>query len=131
VRKHQIPSIGSLTDDKPKNELEIDEYLEQITQDATREDLELNTHNMKKYIGGPVKVNTMLLMLYNKLHIGSKTIYSDVMEARVCFQKDTVKQFGDIITQYQAWHRYVTRSRKWRLLSWTFPKLHKHSVVSC
>ena len=43
-----IPSIGSLTDAKPKNQvwLEIDEYMEQLRQEATREDLELNAHNM-------------------------------------------------------------------------------------
>jgi len=28
------------------------------------------------------------------------------MEARVCYQKDTIKQFGDIIMQYQDWHQY-------------------------
>lgn len=48
--------------------------MEQLRQEATREDLELNTHNMHKFIGGPVKVKTMLLMLQNELDIGSKTM---------------------------------------------------------
>ncbi len=61
------------------------------------EDLELNAHNMKKYIGGPIKVNTMLYMLQDMLDIGSKTIYPDSMEARVHFHKDTIKHFGDTI----------------------------------
>ena len=48
VRKHKTPSIGSVTDAKPKNQVrqEVEKYLEQLRQDATREDLELNAHNM-------------------------------------------------------------------------------------
>lgn len=65
VRTHQIPSIGSLTKAKPKNQVlqEVKEYFEQLRQEATREDLELNAHNMQNFIGGLVKVKTMLLML--------------------------------------------------------------------
>jgi len=40
--------------------------------------------NMWKYIGGPIMVNTMLHMLQIELDTSSKTIYIDVMEARVC-----------------------------------------------
>jgi len=65
--------------------------MEQLRREATREDLELNAHNMQKYINGPVKVNTMMHMLQNEFDTGSKTIYPDAMEARVCFQKDTIK----------------------------------------
>lgn len=43
-------------------------------------------------------VKTMLHMLQNELDIGSKTIYPDAMEVRVCFQKDNIKKFGDTIT---------------------------------
>ena len=59
--------------------------MEPVRQNATREDLELSTHNMQKYIGGPIMVNTMLHMLQNELGTGSKTIYLDDMEARVCY----------------------------------------------
>lgn len=99
VRKHRIPSISSLTDAKPKNQvrLEIDDYMEKLRWEATREDLEMNSHNMQKYTSGPVKVNTMLHMIQNELDTGSKTIYPDSMEARVRFHKDTIKQFGDTI----------------------------------
>ena len=76
--------------------------MEQLRREATRENLELSMHNMQKYIGGPVMVNTMLHRLQNELDTGSKTIYPDAKEARVRYQKDTIKQFGDIITQYQA-----------------------------
>lgn len=39
VRKHRIPSIISLTNAKPMNQvwLEIDEYLEQLRREVTRE----------------------------------------------------------------------------------------------
>lgn len=85
LRNNKIPSIGSLDDVKPKNQvrIEIDEYVEKLTWEATRENLDLNTYNMKKYIDGPIKVNTMLLMLQNEVDTGSKTIYLDAMEARI------------------------------------------------
>ena len=67
---------------------------------------------MQKFIDGPVKVKTMLLMLQNKLDIGSKTMYPNAMEAKVCFQQDIVKQFGYTITQYQYWHQYVTEKQQ-------------------
>jgi len=46
--------------------------------------LELKAHNMKKYIGGPVKVKIMLLMLQNELDIGFEMIHLNVVEARAC-----------------------------------------------
>lgn len=51
-------------------------------------------------------------MLHNELETGSKTLYLKAMEARVYFQLDTIMQFWDIITQYQAWHQYVTENKK-------------------
>ena len=106
MRMNSILSISSLTKAKYKNQvqLEIGRYMEQLRREATRDDLELNACNMQKYIGGPVKVNIILLMLQNELDIGLKTIDPNVMEERVHFQKDIIKQFGDTITQYQAWH---------------------------
>lgn len=66
---------------------------------------------MQKFIDGPAKVKTMLLMLHNELDTSSKTVYLYVMEARVHFHKDTVKQFWDTITQYQEWHWYVIKKQ--------------------
>lgn len=34
------------------------------------------------------------------------------MEARVCFQPNTIMQFGDVIGQYQAWHQYMTEKHQ-------------------
>ena len=124
VRMHRIPSISSLTKARPNNQfqLDIDEYMEQLNREATREDLELSAHNMQKYIGGHVTVNTMLHMLQNKLDTGSKTIYLDSMEARVCYQKNTIKQFGDVITQYEAWHQYVIEKHQVEFSELIFPQ---------
>jgi len=79
VRTHMIPSIGSLTDAKTKNQviLEIDEYLTQLRREATIEDLELSAHNIQKYIDGINMVKNMFFMLHNELDIGSKTIYPE------------------------------------------------------
>lgn len=85
--------------------------MEQLRREATNDNLELIAQNMQKYIGGPVMVKTMLHMLEDELDKGSKTIYPKSMQARVRYQKDTIKQFGDIIAQYQAWYQYVTKKR--------------------
>lgn len=86
--------------------------MEQLRQEAIREDLELNAHMMQKFIDGPVKVITMLLMLQNDLYTCSKIVYLGAMEAKVSFQQEIVKKFGDIITQYQAWHCYVIEKQQ-------------------
>lgn len=65
--------------------------MEQLRREATKENLELNTHNMQKFINGHVKVKTMLLMLQNELDIGFKMVYPDSMEDRFLFQKDTLR----------------------------------------
>lgn len=44
------------------------------------------------------------------------------MEARVYFQPDTIMQFGDIITQYQAWNQYVTEKRQVGVAELEFPQ---------
>ena len=49
-------------------------------------------------------VNNMIHMLEDELDKGSNTIYLEAMEERVCYKKDAIKQFGDIITEYNAWH---------------------------
>jgi len=53
---------------------------------------------------------------------GSKTIFPDAMEARVRFQKDTIKQFGDTIMQYQAWHQYVIEKHQVEVAKLVFPQ---------
>ena len=67
VRTHRILSIGSLTEAKHKNQvqLEIVGYMEKLRREVTLDDLELSEHNMQKYIGGLVMVNTMLHILQN------------------------------------------------------------------
>jgi len=45
---------------------------------------------MQNYIGGPVQIRKMFLMLQNKFETGSKSLYMDAMEARVLFQPDTI-----------------------------------------
>lgn len=65
---------------------------------------------MKKYIGGPIVVKAMLHILQDELDKGSKTINLEAMEARIHYQKDAIKKFGDNIAQYQAWYQYITEN---------------------
>lgn len=84
--------------------------------------MELSVENMKKYIGGLVVGKTMLQKLQDELDKGSKTIYLEAMEARVRYQKDIIKQFGDIIAQYQAWYQCVSESHQVEVVELVFPQ---------
>ena len=52
---------------------------------ATREDMEINRHNLQNYIGGLVHIKMMLLLIEKEVETGSKRLYLDVMEERVHF----------------------------------------------
>lgn len=90
----------------------MEEYLEQLRQVSTKEDLDLNRQNMENYLSGIIQIRTMQLLLKKEVKTGSKSLYLDVMEARVYFEPDTIMQFGDFITQYQAWHRYLIENHQ-------------------
>lgn len=106
--------------------------MEQLRQITTKEDLEMSKQNMQNYIGGPVQIRTMLLLLERDVKIGSKSLYPDIMEARVCFQPDFITQFGDVIAQYLAWHQYVTEKDQVEVVELEFPSsIMHHSVLSC
>ena len=46
----------------------------------------------------------MMCILSNKLERVAISVYSDAMEARVCFHKDFTIEYMDTIMDYQAWH---------------------------
>lgn len=77
---------------------------------------------MHTYIGGPVQINMMFLLLKKETQIGSKSVYLDAMEARVFFQPDTIIQFGDVIMQYKAWNRYVTEKHQVEFVELELPQ---------
>jgi len=77
---------------------------------------------MQRYIGGPVQINTMFLLLEKETQTGSNTVYPDAMEARVRFQPETIAQFGDIIAQYKSWHHYVTEKNQVEVVELEFPQ---------
>lgn len=93
VKTHWIPSIGTLTQPMRKNQvmLEFDGYTEQLMHEASSDDLQMSTKNMKKYIGGPAMLRIVLLMLQDELDRGFRTICLEAMEERVCFDKDIIK----------------------------------------
>lgn len=59
---------------------------------ATNMDLQVNVDNMWRYIVDATLLRTRLRMLHDELEKGSKSIYPEAMEARVCFQEDTIKE---------------------------------------
>lgn len=75
-KSHKSPLVGSLTEVRCRNQVrqEVEEYLDQLRKSATKEDLEVNKSNMQKRIGGPVKINMMLLLLKKEIQAWSKSI---------------------------------------------------------
>jgi len=63
---------------------------------------------MQMNITGLTMLNTKLYMLHDELDSGSKSTYSEEMEARVHFQQDFIKEYTKMITHYQTWYQFVT-----------------------
>lgn len=73
-------------------------------------------------MGDPIYINAMFLSLKKEIQTSFKSVYLDAMEARVCFQPNPITQFGEIITQYNAWHHYVTEKPQVEVVELDFPR---------
>lgn len=122
---HAIPSIGTLTEVKTKNQawLELDLYFEQLMRITTSIDLKMIADTMHQYVVGPATLKTMMCMLYDELDRGAKSVYSDSTEVRVFFQKDVNMEYADTITNYQGWHQFTTINHQEDVDDLDFPQL--------
>jgi len=104
VRKYGIPLIGILIEAKEKNQvrLELDTYFDHLMPMATNIYLQVSANNMKMYIFGLALLRTELHMLQDELDRGSKSVYPEEMEERVCFHEEIIKKYVDTIVHYQA-----------------------------
>lgn len=89
---------------------------------TTSADLQVNANNMQMYIVNLALLRTKLHMLQDKLDQGYISVYSEAMEARVCFQEDIIKEYADTIAYYQAWHQFVTKDHKEDVDEMLFPQ---------
>ena len=71
---------------------------------ATNADLQMSTNTMHRHVASLATLKTMMHMLFDELDRGAKSVYLDVMEARVIFQRDVTTNYANTITEYQAWH---------------------------
>ena len=94
MQTHKIPSVGTLTHAMRKNQvmLDVDKYIKKLMCISIGDDLQINTKNIQRYIGGPATLHTMLCMLQDQMERGFRTIYPESMEERVHFNKDAIKQ---------------------------------------
>lgn len=124
VRMYGTPSIGMFTEAKEKNQvrLELNTYFHQLMLKATSEDFQVSTDNMQIYIVVPFVLMTKLRMLQDELDKGSISVQPEAMEARVCFQKDIIKEYTDTITHYQEWHQFVTKDHREEVDEMVFPQ---------
>jgi len=101
---HKIHSIRILTQALRKNQvmLDVDKYIKQLMCIATSDELQISIKNMKRYIIVPTTLKTVFCILQDELDRGFRTIYLESMEARVCFDKDVIKQYKNTIEKYQA-----------------------------
>lgn len=102
VIKYGTSSIGMLTKAKEKNpsKLQIDVYFDQLMLMATNANFQFIADKMHMYISSLALLRTKLCMLQQELHKGSKLVYPEEMEARVCFQKFIIKEYMDTISLY-------------------------------
>lgn len=87
VRKYGTLSVGTLTKAKEKNQIRLDlnAYFDPLMLMATSTDLHVSVDNMQMYIVGLTLLKTKLCILHDELDRGSKSVYLEAMEARVCF----------------------------------------------
>ena len=102
--------------------LDVEKYIEKLMRKATSDDLQLSKENMQKYIGGLATLKTLWHILQDELNKGFITIYPEAMEARVHFDKDVTKQYGDTIAQYQVWYQFLTEDHRKEVTELVFPQ---------
>lgn len=100
-------------------------YFDQLMHVATSTDLPVSADTMNQYVVGPTALKTIMCILFDKLDIGAKSVYLDVMEARVQFQKDVTIEHIDNIIEYQAWHQFATVDLREDVEELVFPQLSK------
>ena len=106
VHTHAIASIGTLTQAKTNEQvqLELYSYFDKLMCIATSLDLPISPNIMNKYVVGPTVLKIMMCMLTDELERGARAVYPNAMEARVKFQKDVTLEHTDTIVDYQSWH---------------------------
>ena len=77
---------------------------------------------MQRYISGLTTIKTMLHMLQDELDKDFRTISPEAMEESVFFDKDVIKQYGDIIEQYQASYQFVNEDHCKEVTELVFPQ---------
>lgn len=110
VSAHSIPSIGTLTKAKTKAQvwLELDSYFDELMCITTSANLAISADTMHQYVTRSASLKTMLCMLLGELDRGARAVYLDVIEARLCLQKDVTTEYTDNIADYRAWHQFTT-----------------------
>lgn len=61
-------------------------YFDELMHVSTSVDLEISADTMHQYIVSSAALKTMMHMLSDELDRGGKSVYPDVIEARVFFQ---------------------------------------------
>jgi len=98
-------------------------YFDELMRITTNTQLEISADTMHQYVVGPATLKTMMHMLSDELDKGAKSVYPDATKARVRFQKDVTREYTDIITNYQAWHRFATVDHREDVEELVFPQL--------
>lgn len=122
VKSHEISSFDSLTGIKLRNQVrqKIEEYLEQLRQVAIKEYLEVNRQKMYKYIGGPIQINIMFLLLKKETQTGSKLVIPWRLES--ASNLTPLHSLGKSL-QNTNFGSYVTKKHQAEVVELEFPKL--------
>ena len=84
VHMHAIPSIGTLTEEKSKNQvrLELKLYFKQLMCIAASANLQMSVDIMHTYVAGLVALKTMIHMLHEEMDRGARSVYLDDTKER-------------------------------------------------
>lgn len=124
VCTHVIPSIGTLTDVKEKNQVQLELYIyfDPLMSITTNANLQMSASTTHQYVAGSTALKTMMCMISNELDKGSKLVYMYPTEVRVHFQKDATMEYADTITDYQDWHHFANINHQEDVKELVFPQ---------
>lgn len=110
MHTHAIPSLGTLTQEKTKKQVqqELDSYFDELMRISTSLDLPISGYIMCKYGSGMATLKIMMCMLIDDLEKGARVVYPNAMEVRFRFHIDVTAEHMDTLKDYQSWHQYVT-----------------------
>lgn len=86
---------------------EIENFLNNIKQPTTQDELEVTKDSILKYVTKLTKIHMNLVKMLINIQTGSKMIYPNTLEGKIRNNPGVPLKVEHITTKYKAWHQYL------------------------